>query len=374
MAAREPAEVFPPGEFLRDELEERGWTQTDLAQILGRPVGMVNEIIVGKRGISPETARGLAAAFDTTPTLWMNLETAYRLSRVRDDDSDAVSRRARLYSKAPVKDMIRRGWIEASDSVAVLEGRVMRFLQIESLDDTPTIPRHAARKSTSYAEPANPAQLAWLLRARQLAQVVPANPFSAEDVTAAIERLRLLLHVPQEVRHVPRILSDAGIKFVVVEHLPTTKIDGACFWIGESPVIAMSLRYDRIDNFWFVLMHELGHLSAGVESFDVDLDGSTDDAELPESEKQANTFASEALIPPKRLESFIARIRPLYSARRVEAFAQVMNVHPSIVIGQLQHRREIAYSSFRKLLVPIREWITPAAITDGWGSVLPADL
>lgn len=374
MAMRRPAEVFPPGDFLRKELEARGWTQTDLAEILGRPVSMVNEIIAGKRGISPETARGLAAAFGTSPELWMNLESAYRLSRVRGDDSDLVARRARLYSKAPVKDMIRRGWIEPSDNIAVLEGRVMRFFQLDSIDDEPRIPRHAAKKSMSYSEPANAAQKAWVLRARQLARAVHTEPFSEIGLADAMARLRLLLHVPQEVRHVPRVLSDAGIKFVIVEHLPGTKIDGACFWVDESPVIAMSLRYDRIDNFWFVLMHEMGHLSAGAESFDMDLEGKRDEAELPEAERQANAFASENLVPPKKLESFIARIRPLYSTRRVEAFAQTLGVHPSIVVGQLHYRGEIAYSSFRKMLAPVREWVTAAALTDGWGAALPATL
>jgi HTH-type transcriptional regulator/antitoxin HigA len=78
---RVPAEVFPPGEFLRDELEARGWTQTEFAEILGRPLRLVNEILAGKRGITRRTAREIAAALDTTPELWLNLETAYRLSR-----------------------------------------------------------------------------------------------------------------------------------------------------------------------------------------------------------------------------------------------------------------------------------------------------
>ena len=59
-----PAEVFPPGDFIREELEERGWTQEDLAAILGRSIRLVNEIIMGKRGIKPATANALGAAFE----------------------------------------------------------------------------------------------------------------------------------------------------------------------------------------------------------------------------------------------------------------------------------------------------------------------
>lgn len=374
MATRRPAEVFPPGDFLREELEAREWTQTDLAEILGRPVGTVNEIISGKRGVTPETARGLAAALGTTPELWMNLDAAYQLSRVGDDRGDAIARRAKLYGKAPVKEMVRRGWIEPSDNVAVLEARVLGFLGIRNIDDEPETPLHAARKSTPYDGLPTPAQRAWLYRARQLARAVQAKPSSAEGVEEAVRRLRPLLQAPQDVRLVPRILGDAGIRLVVVQPLAGSRIDGACFWVDGVPTIALSLRFDRIDNFWFVLMHELAHLRKGEASLDVDLDVAKNEAEKPAIEREADAFAVELLVPQRQLEDFIARVRPLYSARRIEGFSQTLGVHPAIVVGQLQHRGEIAYSSFRKVMVPVREWITAAALTDGWGSTLPAQL
>jgi HTH-type transcriptional regulator / antitoxin HigA len=77
-----PAEVFPPGEFLRDELEARGWTQADLAKILGLPRRLISEIIDGKRAITTETAWGLGDAFGVDSQFWLNLESAYKLSRL----------------------------------------------------------------------------------------------------------------------------------------------------------------------------------------------------------------------------------------------------------------------------------------------------
>src|SRR4051812_37965534 len=103
---RIPAEVFPPGEFIRDELEARGWTQQDLAQILGRPLVAVNQIIGGKRGITPETAQGLAAAFGTSAEFWLNLASAYQLSQVETAD-ESVTHRAKLYGIAPVTEMVK---------------------------------------------------------------------------------------------------------------------------------------------------------------------------------------------------------------------------------------------------------------------------
>ena len=111
MTDRIPAEVFPPGEFIQEELDARGWMQEDLARIVGCTVARINEIIKGKRGISDETAVALGEAFGTGAEYWMRLEGTYRLSRVRPS-SDTVARRARLYSMAPMRELVKRHWIE----------------------------------------------------------------------------------------------------------------------------------------------------------------------------------------------------------------------------------------------------------------------
>ena len=150
MPNRVPAEVFAPGELIREELEARGWTQVDLAEILGRPVRLVNELVAGKKQITPDTAKGLAEAFQgTDPVFWMNLDSAYRLSKAKPVNA-SVRRRSNLYSLFPVREMIKRGWIEASDNLDVLEFRVRSFFEIGSLEETPVF-SHAA-KATQYAE------------------------------------------------------------------------------------------------------------------------------------------------------------------------------------------------------------------------------
>src|SRR5688572_22815104 len=80
---RMPAEAFPPGRLLRKELAARGWTQTQFARIIGRPVQVVNDIIHSRKRITEETALEIAAAFGTSAQLWINLETGYRLWKLR---------------------------------------------------------------------------------------------------------------------------------------------------------------------------------------------------------------------------------------------------------------------------------------------------
>jgi HTH-type transcriptional regulator/antitoxin HigA len=95
-ATHTPAEAFPPGEFIREELAARGWTQGDLASIVGRPLQAVNEIVNGRKAITAQTARQLAAAFGTSPELWLNLESAWRLSISQDPDPMIATRAKRL--------------------------------------------------------------------------------------------------------------------------------------------------------------------------------------------------------------------------------------------------------------------------------------
>ena len=375
MKTKTLSEIFPPGEFIREELEARGWTQGDLAEILGRPLGRINEIICGKRAITPETAKSLAEALGTSAELWLNLESAYQLSRVKITDS-VIAHRAKLYSKAPVKEMVKRRWIEHSNNVDVLERRVCNFFKTKNLDQEPSFWSFATRTSLSKSKP-TPSQLAWLFRAKYLANAVHVNnKFTNARLTEGIESLHQILNSVEEIRKVPKILADAGIRFLILESLPNTRIDGATFWMDkDSPVIALSLRYDRIDGFWHTLFHELGHVKErhgliAQEPIDLNLVGKEAQAfdEKTQIEQSVDLFASEHLIQKAILDYFIRRVKPLYWTSKIVNFAENNHVHPGIVVGQLQFRKEIPYSQNRKLLVGIRGIITQNALTDGWGN------
>jgi HTH-type transcriptional regulator / antitoxin HigA len=367
MANRVPAEVFPPGEFIREELEARGWTQGDLAQIMGRPLRLVNELVAGKKQITPETARGLAKAFgDDDPLYWMNLDSAYRLAHTEPVD-EAVARRAKLYSLFPVRELMKRNWIEPSDNLDVVEHRVCRFFEIETLNERPRL-AHAA-KAAQYDERTS-LQYAWLYRAKELAEGVHSSAYSEPKLRAALQKLKELLVAPEEIRQVPRILAEAGVRFVIVEFLPGAKIDGAVFWLDESPVIALSLRFDRVNNFWFVLRHEIEHvLNRDGQVIDVEITESLQRKDdLPPEEVRANAAASDFVVPSEELNNFIMRVRPLYSEQRILLFAKRIGVHPGLVVGQLQFRDEVPCTHFHKHLVKIREIVTQTALTDGWGN------
>lgn len=378
MSRRVPAEVFPPGEIIREELGARGWTQSDLAEILGRPLVLVNEIVTGRRAIMPETARGLGDAFGVDPQFFLNLESAYQLWRVETNrrHDQAVARRASLYEKVPVREFVRRGWIERSENIEVLENRVLDLLGIKTFEEQPRLWPAVAK---TFQPSLSLAHWAWLARAKQLARAVSVARFSESSISGGIRHLKTLLHTSEETRQVPEVLAHAGVRFVIVEHLPGTRIDGACLWLDpKSPVIVLSLRYDRIDHFWHTLMHEIGHVKNrhGLkEHYPLDIDILGEDSppaeNRPEVERLVDDFAADTLIPKAELDYFVLRARPLFSKQEIRGFAAQLQIHPGIVVGQLQHRRVIDWRHSRDMLARIRQFLVGAALTDGWGNRIP---
>jgi HTH-type transcriptional regulator / antitoxin HigA len=360
--------VRPPGDFIREELERLGWGQADLASILNRPLPTVNEIIQGKRGIMPEMAVALGAAFGTSAAVWMQREAAYRLSLVEQTDSE-TQRRAKLYEFAPVKEMERRGWIKATATVDDLERELCRFFDVTSLDSEPHI--QAVARQTFKADEFTHAQRAWAFRAAKIAKILNVRAFDRQKFNARFSELRQFANSADKVRHVPGWMAEQGIRLVIVEPIPKTRIDGAAFWLDErqdSPVIVLSLRYDRIDAFWHTLAHEARHIANGDKcSIDSNLVGETKQSSLAAIETRAEAEAAEFLIPREKLESFILRTQPYFSKERITQFALRLGIHPGIVVGQLQHCGKILWQANREMLAKVRDLVTTAAASDGFG-------
>ena len=371
MSERTPAEVFPPGEFLVGELQARGWTQVEFAEIIQRPNQLVNEIIKGNRSITPETAREISAALGTSAQYWLNLEAAYQLWRTTPaPNAEIIARTAQLREHFPVRELIKRGWIEPSGNPEVVEQRVFDFYGISNAEDVPQI-AHAARRNRQ--ENLSPLQEAWLFRVKQIAEAVYAPEYSETGLRQTVEEMKILLTEPEEVRHVPGMLEECGVRLIVVEPIPNSKIDGACFWIngGTSPVIGLTLKWDYIDQFWFNLRHEIEHTLRGdgkdmvmIDNFDGDLN--TED----EAEIVANTIAAEFCVPQDSLNDFILRHDPMYSRKIFIGFSNLMKRHPGIVAGQLQYNIKRP-ALFNKFQARVRDILTETALTDGYGRELP---
>ncbi len=375
MATASASWIKHPGNYIREEMEEREWSQRDLAFILGCSEQAINPILNGKRGISPEMAKAFGVAFDVPAEFFANLQQAYDLAQARTPDPSVATRR-HMQSTYPVREMIKRGWIEQSDA-AMLETQLVRFFDAPDPDHIPYFAHAAKAQTSSYEErEVSPAQLAWLFRVRQIAKSIQVPKYSEKALRDLVEDdLLTLLTAPEEARHLPRALMECGVRYIIVEKLLNAKIDGVCFWLDEySPVIGMSTQHDRIDNFWFVLRHECEHVlnrhGQEQEMIDSDLDRAEPSTE---EERIANDAASNFCAPVEKLNSFIMRKHPYYYEKDVIAFSHLLQRHPGIVIGQIRRRLD-RWDYLTRHLVKIRQFVLPGSIADGWGQTIPVSL
>ena len=333
-----------PGQFIQALLDQRGWTQRTLSLVLGVGETTVNKFVSNKQPIDAGLALILEEVFRIPAEQFLALQKDLDLAQARiiANPDPARATRALLYGDLPVAEMIKRGWIDAESvkDTKKVEAGLIRFFGVNRLDDIEILP-HAAKK-TEVNTPLTPAQLAWLYRVKQIASEMLVAPYSPQALVAALGKLRKSMIAAEDVARVPRIMMECGVRFVIVKSLTSAKIDGVCFWLNErSPVIAMSLRYDRIDNFWFVLRHEIEHaLQMHGTMLDAELEGEragTGDNVAVE-ERIANAAAQEFCVPTSQMEAFVSRKAPFFAERDLIAFARILKVHPGIVAGQLQRK------------------------------------
>ena len=355
-----PAEVFPPGDFLREELDERGWTVTEFAEIIGRPVQVVSEILNAKKEITTETAQELAEALGTSPEFWLNLQRDYWLFEARQkpvEDLRPVSRRARMRDLIPVSKARSRGWLPDTNDLDELEDSVCALLEIADPDEQPRFAL-AARRANS-AEGISPEQTAWLGYVRQVARArlddLQSFDRGALEVLAGEIPTRTQAGPSALVDLVPP-LGDCGVALVVAEGLPGGKLDGAVTFVGQSPVIGLTTRGDRFDGVLYTLLHECAHLvlrhvtAEGGSIVDDEVLG----AQVDEAEIEANEQTDKWLFP----DGFPSR--PSSTAAIIET-ARAYSVHPSVIIGRVQYETG-NWKTYRKHVARVRDTLIDAGV------------
>ena len=349
-----PAEVFPAGEYLRDELEERGWTVSEFAEIISRPIQAVSEILNGKKEITTETAFAFADALGTTPELWLNLQTNFRLHEARSATErglSPVARRARL-SKARA-----RGWLPDTEDLDQLEAAARELLELSNLDEQPSFAL-AARRSNSN-ESISPEQVAWLAHVRRVG--VSRRSASMFDQSAlgqlAADLPKRTARDASALRRVPEWFAECGVIVVFSEGLPGGKLDGAVTFLADGrPVIGLTTRGDRFDSVLFTLLHEaahltLGHISPGAQSI-IDIDVAEEQTEP--IEREANEQATAWLFP----QGFQFEAASIPAVTRG---AERYGVHPSVIVGQI-HRHTGNWSWQRAKIAKVRGELIAAGL------------
>lgn len=319
-------------------LEQAGLSHRDLAPFIGSRA-RVSEVLSGKRRITMPMARALHEHLGIPAEVLLQ-EPGTTLA----DPFAGIE-----WSRFPLKAMANLGWIPKSRN---LESRAEELIRnLIGRAGGVEIAGAALSRTNDHAR-ANAKTDPYSLRAwcwKVLAdanQIQPSVSYKPRTVTLDfLRQLARLSWSDDGPRLAREFLAKHGIRLVVVPRLPRTYLDGAALKLGDgTPVIGLTLRYDRIDNFWFCLLHELAHVgrqmdengdTAFVDDLTLrDMEGGRRDPK----EAQADEWAEEALLPHAIWETSQARQNPTPMA--VVHLAKTLQVHPAIVAGRIRHERK----------------------------------
>lgn len=341
------AEAFPVGEYIEEELEARGWSQGDFAHILKRPAQFVSEIISGKKELTRESAAQVAAAFDTSTEMWLNLQDRYLLWQQSMDESlqkglSDVQRRARLNDWAPITELRRRGAIHGS-SLEEVEAEIIELFEVPSLEEKPAFA--AAARRSNHTEQVTKLQMSWLALAKRKARKQKLPAYDPDKFSRFAASLSHFLTTSEAFEELPEKFRSVGVALVYEPNFPRGKIDGAAFTVGKNPAIALSGRGKRLDKVLFTLLHEVAHilngdLAAGWNQIDAGLSESTID-EVDDKERAADALASQLTFPQGGVSDPPVQVRQ----RWVLEEASRLQVHPIVVVGRLQKDGKVDWRS-----------------------------
>lgn len=254
----------------------------------------------------------------------------------------------------PVSEMFKRGYFEdftgtAAQARKSADDLLPAFFRVAAYDWAPSaFHRRSVRASTNTQQAA---LAAWEARVSTLAERRrPIVAFDPAKVTADwVRGLVALSPRADGPKCAEAYLRDAGIALVVEPHLPGTLLDGAALRTASNQfIVALTVRHDRLDNFWFTLLHEIGHLALHIRTDRYS--AIFDETESPDQspiEAEADLFAQEALLPMDQWKLCVSRFSR--TERAVETDAAKLGIHPAIIAGRI--RREAGdYTLFRTLV------------------------
>ncbi|MDO5581032.1 MAG: HigA family addiction module antitoxin [Planctomycetia bacterium] len=344
----EPDYATPPGALLLDVLEQWNMTQVELAKRLGLHKKTVNDIIKGTGPILMETALNLERVFGISANLWLNAENTYRIRKKRLEENMAQYKD--ILSMPAIKELKKRGYIPEYSSPEEGVESVLKFFGESSVDqmrknwENPTVALRHSKKVSG-----DPVALAAWLRIGYL-----------ESLNRQCDKYdeRIFLNVLNKIRSFTKdepscfitamidLCAQSGVALVFVKEFKNAAVNGAACWLpSEKAIILINLRGKKNDIFWFTFFHEAAHILLGRKK-ECYID--YNDKNLKNAEEiEADNFAASFLIPADRN----AELKKLSSRESIIAFADQLGIHPSIVVGRLQHEGIIQFNQMNELKI-----------------------
>lgn len=322
-----------PIESILFRMDQMGLTRKDLTKYIGS-ISKVSEVLSRKRPLSLPMIRRLHQGLDIPADIL--------IGDVETDSSVVESEPAIDFSRFPLKEMYERGCFgkfegnvhHLKDLAEDLVAKLMRELGLKQMGAAfLRAPLHQ-RGDRQADEVAIQAWRMCVVRKAREAQ--PPKEYKANSITPEwMRELAKLSAFDEGPKLAKEYLARHGITLVIEKHFKRTFLDGAAMLDGDRPIVALTLRHDRIDNFWFALLHEVAHVARHLTPEAPVFIDDLDRANSMRAEQEADEMASEALIPGAAWDT--AKVRHTMTSDDAVTFADQIGVAPAIVAGRLRH-------------------------------------
>ena len=349
-----PNYIVPPGDTIRETMEALNFPANEFAVRLSITEQSLYRILNGKQALSYKTANKLELVTGVPANFWNRLESQYRERLEKESELEELERDVEWLQKIPIKELENRGYINSKLDDKDKVRSVLSFFEVSSVEafyGTCSSLPIVARKSCSY-EVIPEIATTWIQMGQIESAKANVNHYNREVFLQNLDKIRELTILPPEefVPQMTNLCAKSGVVLVLQKQLKGAPFCGVTKWLNnKKAMIVLSLRGESADHFWFSFFHEAAHLILHKSKQKVFIDSNNE--EISDIEEEANSFASNFLIP----EKYIIDLKCIRKRKDVTELAKLLKIDPSIVVGQYQHYTE-KWSFFNDLKVKY-EWV-----------------
>jgi addiction module HigA family antidote len=339
--------VHHPGVVLDEKLKEMGMSIKEFALRVTKPEKTIIAVINGDSSITTEMAVSFEAVTKIPASFWLRnqlLYDEYVERRKREQEAEEYIDWMRQF---PYAEMAKRGWVPNEKTPA---GRVKNLLAFFGLASPKAWNDYylgeklklAFRISLAPAKDPH-AMSVWLRQGELQASAIDVQiPFNEKKLKATIPAIKqLIIQEPEDFfSQLQALCLSCGVILIATPSLPKAPINGATRWIKDTPVIQLSGRYKGYDHFWFNFFHEIGHILRHGKK-DIFLESAAYTGQDTEKEQEANSFASETLIPSTAIQDILEHVQ--LSEDGINTAAAIYQTHPAIIVGRLKYLGVLQY-------------------------------
>jgi len=331
--------AIPPGETIKEFINELGMTQKELATRMGMSEKHLSHLIKGSVELTRETAEKLELILSINSSFWINLENSYREILSKSKKIIIFEEEIVIAQTIPYVELSRNDWVASTRKLDEKVISLRQFFGISNLSNLEDV--NVAYRKANLLNENKYALLCWIRIAELQAQKIQTKKFDRKKLIEIIPELRRLTLEDDFFPKLLALCAEAGIALVVSDHLKGTGVQGVTFFNSKKDrgIIQLSVRGKYADKFWFTLFHEICHILDDKKN---EFNYITQNKKI---EALIDEMAANELIPKDKYNNFVSE-KTCTEWRNIEDFARSVEIHPGIVVGRMKLEERLPYTVY----------------------------